>query len=215
MLRRIISILFLRNHTCLVRQILALNDQVPPSCIQIIGNIEGDSTINGWIKQEFTHTEDGDESLWLKYVSRDGAHQFGLVLQQEKWFLTPINSINNKYLKSPAFNGNSQSADASDLTNPLRIGDYGWKRWVSGVGSKEKWDAVTNPINVKNCQPESSQTSTVDSYSTTANLTTTTQTTTVSMTKESVPECIKIKTDLTFVMNNNNDQCEIESILKV
>ena len=192
-----------------VIQLVELNDQsqANPSCIRIIGNIVGDSIINGWTKQEFTRAEDKDGPFWLKYISSDGEHQFGLLLPENKWFLTPMNSSNNKYLKSPAFNWNNPSANLSDLSNPLRIGDYGWKRWVSGG----KWALVANPINVQSCQPpKSAQTSSIESSSTTA-----TPSSTASISKETIPECIRIETDLRFFENNNDTEYSIESVLKV
>ena len=173
-------------------------------CIRIIGDVNGDSTINKWIDQDFTRVEVRDSSLWSKYISEDGKHQFGF--QQEQWFLMAINSIDVKFLQSPAPILN----DPSNMLNPLVIVSHGWKRWVKN----NEWESVTNPINVKSCEqstpPESSMTAIP---STTTQLAT--SLTVTPMTKTSTPECIEIRTNLTFFLNNNDDQCEIESILKV
>ena len=176
-----------------------------PSCIRIIGDVNGDSTINKWIDQDFMYDiEDMDPSLWSKYISKDGEHLFGF--QQEQWFLMAINSVYVKFLQSPAPILN----DPSNMLNPLVIVSHGWKRWVRN----DEWESVTNPINVKSCEQ-----STPPESSTTAIPSTTTQLATpltvTPMTKTSIPECIEIRTNLSFFFNNNDDQCEIESILKV
>ena len=171
-----------------------------PSCIRIIGDVNGDSTINKWIDQDFTYDiEDMDPSLWSKYISEDGEYQFGF--EQEQWFLMAISTVDNKFLQSPAPILNDQL----DLLNPLVIVNHGWKRWVSN----DEWELVTNPIYVKICE----QSTQLESSATPIPSITTQPAT--PMTKTSIPECIEIKTNLTFFLNNNDDQCEMESILKV
>ena len=173
-----------------------------PSCIRIIGDVNGDEDINEYIAQEFHRMEDKDPSLRAKYVSKDEKHQFGY--QYGQWFLMAITSIQVKFLRSPPLIVN----DSSDLLNPFRIAGNGWKRWVP----KETWEPVKNQINVQHCEPlhfpnekqdsqeDKSKTEPVVLFSTTASLSTTTQPT-AQMTRESKTDCIEITTNLTFFAN--------------
>ena len=148
--------------------------QTNPSCIRIIGDIVGDSSINEWIKQEFTHVEVHDEPLLSKYISKDRKHQFGFLPLLEKWFLMARGSIRNKFLESPVFYSKLTALTSqADFLNPLLISGDGWKRWVKDDTMGGIWVPVNNSITVKNCQPEivgpeSSQTSSVEISSTTA-----------------------------------------------
>ena len=238
-------------------------------CIRIISNIVQDPFINRKINQPFNFAERDDKPHIPRYISKDGDWEFifngG---NQYQWFLIPAGSTPwSAYLKTTAPN---EGPDSGPMwRDPLMIVDDAWR-----IYTNEKWQSVTNPIEVKTCEnlqqqteqsnqnpntqvpdqtsqgsnqvtqstnqvaqvsnpspspsqeslehshvDESSQSSSAQASSSTISPLTTSQpdspASTVKITMESIPECIQINADLTFIENNNDEQITIDSILKV
>ena len=201
-----------------------------PPCIRIKGDIHHqDIDTNRIIDQKFSFNRRNDKPEIPRYLSSDGKYVFkfnDFVEDDFQWFLIEkAATLITAYLKTPA-----PYVGAVLGRNPLIIPGDKWK-----IYTNFHWQAVINPINVISCEQlqqqgqqteesdQASEKSTQSNSAQTSSPTTSPSTipqsdspaSTVKVTIESMPECIKIKIELQFLEDNNDQRIKIESILKV